>query len=253
MGTSERQLLLACLRFACGVAHVVTSVGGSMSRADLKPNQRAHLPVETIAVSEKPKAGAPVVPHGGWSSRVAPQTICFPCTTTQVTEILLLNHKLLAALVVELGGDWNTTTVNELTVVPSEDVESCIRGLHINGALECLLQRDTLVRTWRSLMTAAGVAHQPLELLYLFLHLRLHRLSLWARVQKQDGARERPATPRGRSTGQPQSRKSSRPWIGSRLGDDLSNARGAKWVKTATTKAKEVWEERGFRWIGPRR
>ena len=129
-----------------------------MSRADLKPNQRAHLPVEIIAVSEKPKAGAPVVPHGGWSSRAAPQTICFPCTTTQVTEILLLNHKLLAALVVELGGDWNTTTVNELTVVPSEDVVSCIRGLHISGALVRPLQRGTLVRTWRSLMTAAGVA-----------------------------------------------------------------------------------------------
>ena len=50
-------------------------------------------------------------------------------------DILLLNHELLAALVVELGGDGNTNTVNELTVVPSEDVESCIRGLHINGAL----------------------------------------------------------------------------------------------------------------------
>ena len=35
----------------------------------------------------------------------------------------------LAALVVGLGGDWKTTTVNELTVVRSEDVESCIRGL----------------------------------------------------------------------------------------------------------------------------
>ena len=41
----------------------------------------------------------------------------------------------LAALVVGLGGDWKTTTVNELTVVPSEDVESCVRGLHVNGAL----------------------------------------------------------------------------------------------------------------------
>ena len=62
---------------------------------------------------------------------------------------LLLNHR--------AGGEWNTTTVNELTVVPSEDVESCIRGLHINGALVRPLQRGTLVRAWRSLMTAAGV------------------------------------------------------------------------------------------------
>ena len=118
---------------------------------------------------------------------------------------------LLAALVVELGGGWNTTTVNELTVVPSEDVESCSRGLHINGALVRPLQRGTLVRAWRSLMTAAGVAS---ELLYLFLHLRLHRLSLWADVQKQGGARERQ---RSAHKGMVASgAEGSRPWIGAR-------------------------------------
>ena len=191
-------------------------------------------------------------------------------------EILLLNRELLAALVVELGGDWNTTTVNELTVVPSEDVESCIRGLHINGALE------PPTATWHP-GTGVAVAHDccwrgttsPWSSYFLSLHLRLallHRLSLWALVQKQDGARERPATPdgkkkkraqghgcqRGRSTGHPQSRRNSRPRIGSRLGDDLTNARGAKWVKTATTTHQashrlEVREEGGFRWIGRRR
>ena len=39
-------------------------------------------------------------------------------------------------------------------------------------------------------MTAAGVATPALAL--------PHRLSLWARVQKQDGAREQPATPDGK-------------------------------------------------------
>ena len=116
-------------------------------------------------------------------------------------DILLLNHELLAALVVELGGDGNTNTVNELTVVPSEDVESCIRGLHINGALV------PPIATWHP-GTGVAIAHDccwrgptalgaPLPLFAPVPSPPTPFLAV-ARVQKQDGARERPATPEER-------------------------------------------------------
>ena len=74
-------------------------------------------------------------------------------------------------------------------------------SLHASGMSFRELLVEPRKRSWRSLMTAAGVAPPALELLYLFLHLRLalqHRLSLWARVLKEDGARKRPATPDGK-------------------------------------------------------
>ena len=125
-----------------GTIHAPCHVSAFSTRKRTSHLSLSHRPVQPWA---DPRLEATRVGHEAMLGSTDPRF----CVRV-MSEVLLFNTDLLARLVHELGGDWNWTTVSELTTIPSDGVETCIREVQINGERVRLLQRGTTILPWRA-------------------------------------------------------------------------------------------------------